>query len=535
MPRLFPHPAALAAVLLSAAPALADGPAGRWKLRLPFDDQTVTFLLNFAEADGKWVGDFIGSTAKLQQEPKFTALDVKGDAVTFTLSFSGREFIAFDGRLAKDGKKLSGSYSQFGGPLKLADLYPSKLKKLDDPVELARETVAQVEAGPDLFDAGFAVLAKAADKKVPVEEVRGVADKLGKAAGDYGPRWERSVAVKLAATLAPQAGFADVALAQARRAERMLADDAPVAIQMEVLDTMAGALTRAGKADEAKKYTATVQKLEAKDYADSQKALGFTPEPFKGRKGKGDRVVLFEVFTGSEAGPAAAAELASHGLLRSFQPTEVIVLTYHLPAPLPDPLLSADTMDRLAVYAEMIRTVPVVLVNGKPGPRGGGAAAAAKDRYADYRDVAVEQLDTMAKAKLTLTAAPGEKGTYTAKATVADLEAPGEKVFLRFVLAEEKVRYAGASGVRYHQMVVRGMPGGAKGFPLTKKAAEQTVTVNPAEVREKLNKYLDEFAKTEGEFPRPDRPLALTVLKLVAMIQNDATGEVLQAAQVDLK
>ena len=31
-----------------------------------------------------------------------------------------------------------------------------------------------------------------------------------------------------------------------------------------------------------------------------------------------------------------------------------------------------------------------------------------------------------------------------------------------------------------------------------------------------------------------DRPLALTNLKLVAFVQNDATGEILQAAQVSL-
>ena len=61
------------------------------------------------------------------------------------------------------------------------------------------------------------------------------------------------------------------------------------------------------------------------------------------------------------------------------------------------------------------------------------------------------------------------------------------------------------------------------------------MTIDKAEVRAKLEKFLDEFAKQEGEFPKPDRPLALDNLKLVALVQNDATGEVLQAVQVDLK
>ena len=70
---------------------------------------------------------------------------------------------------------------------------------------------------------------------------------------------------------------------------------------MEVFDTLARVAEKAGKPDEAKKYAAMVQKLEARDYAEFAKtALGFTPEEFKGRKGKGDRAVLVEVFTGSE-------------------------------------------------------------------------------------------------------------------------------------------------------------------------------------------------------------------------------------------
>jgi hypothetical protein len=83
-------------------------------------------------------------------------------------------------------------------------------------------------------------------------------------------------------------------------------------------------------------------------------------------------------------------------------------------------------------------------------------------------------------------------------------------------------------------MVVRAMPGGPKGFPLTKKSHEETVSVNPDEVRATLTKYLDDFQKGEGQFPRADRPLALRNLKLVALVQNDATKEIMNAVQVDL-
>jgi hypothetical protein len=528
--------AAWLAVLLAADAARADPPlTGRWKFRVEEPGQPpITFLFAFSESDGKWVGDYIGSTAKLAREPQFSSLQVSGDAVKFTLTFAGREFLSFDGLMAKDGKKVAGSVSQFAGPLRLAELYPSKLKKLDDPIDLAREDLTQLEAGQELFDAGYTVLGAAAAKKLPAEEVRGIADRLAKASGPYGPRWERTVALKLANTLAGQGGFADVALTQARRAERMLSGDSPAAAQMEVFDTLAQVLAKAGKGDEAKKYTAMVAKLEARDYAEFAKTgLGFTPEAFKGRKGKGDRAVLFEVFTGTDCAPCAAVDLAAQGLLRAFKPAEVIVLEYHLPVSGPDPLMCPDGMERFESYN--LKAAPTVRINGKPGPQVPGPASAAEEKYKELREQAEKQIEATAPLKLTVTVAPGEKSTFTAKATVSDLESPGEKVALRFVLVEERVRFAGQSGVPYHAHVVRAMPGGAKGFPLTKKSQEQSVTIDPADVRVKVNKFHDDFGRPEGEAPRSDKLLALANLKLVALVQNDATGEVLQAVQVDLK
>src|SRR5262249_48345152 len=151
-------------------------------------DQVITFLFAFSESEGNWVGDFIGSSAKLQREPQFGSIAVAGDNLKFALKFGDREFLSFDGVVSKDGKKITGSVSQFGGQLKLTELYPSKLKKLDDPVELAREDLTQHDTGPELYEAGYTVLGQAAAKKLPAEEVRGVADKLAKAAASYGPR-----------------------------------------------------------------------------------------------------------------------------------------------------------------------------------------------------------------------------------------------------------------------------------------------------------------------------------------------------------
>ena len=138
-----------------------------------------------------------------------------------------------------------------------------------------------------------------------------------------------------------------------------------------------------------------------------------------------------------------------------------------------------------------------------------------------------------------MTATASLKGDeLTIKAIVADLQKPGDKVSLRLALAEERVRYQGGNGIRYHHAVVRAMPGGPKGFPLPKASGEQTVSLKLADVRAANNKSLDDFAvdlkKQGADFAFGARPMDLKNLRVVAFIQNDETNEVLQAVQVEV-
>ena len=527
-------------LLFAAGPARAADapPAGTWKLHVPLaPNQDVTFLLAFAEAGGKWGGEYLAGSQPLRGEPKLDGVAVNGPHVRFTLRLADRDFVSFDGMAAKDGKKIDGSISLFGAPPLLTELRPSKLKKLDDPFALARENLAQAEDGPALFDAAFDVLGQAAAKKLTPDEVRGIAEKATRAAGAYGPRWERAVTLRLASALLSQEGMAEVALAQARRAERMIADDDDPATVLNTLELLARGLTLAGKPDEARPFLARVAKLEARDYQDYVKAHPpFKADEFKGRAGKSDRAVLVEILSGAECPPCVAIDLAGDVVLKTYKPTEAIVLNYHYHVPGPDPLTGPDGAERVEVLARQLREpgFPVVFVDGRVGPRSGGPLAAAEAKYRELRKLIDADLEKPAGAKVALTAT--KQDGWALKAVVSGLEAPGDKTVLRFVLAEDRVRYKGGNGLRYHHMVVRAMPGGSRGFPLTKKAQEHTVTVDPAKVRESLAKYLDTVAKSEvGDFPSPDRPLELKALKAVAFVQNDATGEVLQAAQIDLE
>jgi len=525
-------------LLLSFSLPLAAGadptpPAGFWKLYLPGEDDVI-FMLAFTEQDGKWVGDYLTANTKLRAEPKVKSLKVNGDNVQYIVEFGGRDLISFDGVLSKDKKKISGSLSLGGGKLMLSEMYPTKLKNLDDSFEVARETLAQVEGGQKMFEAAVDVLAKAGAKKVPADEVRGILDRVNKSAGNHGPRWEREITLRLAEALAGQEGLGDLAVAQAKRAERLLTDNDDAITRLKTLEAVSSALTKAGKPDEAKPYAAQIAKLEARDYADYAKSQ-FKVDAFTGRKAKSDRAMLVEVFTGAECPPCVAVDLAFDGLMKAYKPTDVVLLQYHLHIPGPDPLTSPDSVKRVEeYYADQVRGTPTIFIGGKLGEAGGGPSAAAEKKYSAFRKQIEEGLEKAPGAKLGLTVAKADKGGFTAKATVSDLDTPGEKVMLRFALAEERIRYTGGNGLRYHHMVVRAMPGGVKGFPLTKKTGEQTVTFDPEALRKELSKYLDNAAKEDGPFPHPDRPLSLKNLKLVAFIQDDATREILQAVQVDV-
>ena len=59
------------------------------------------------------------------------------------------------------------------------------------------------------------------------------------------------------------------------------------------------------------------------------------------------------------------------------------------------------------------------------------------------------------------------------------------------------------------------------------------MTVDLDALRQKLIAYLDDYAK-EYPFSDSDRPLELKNLHVVALVQNDDSGAVLQARQVEV-
>jgi hypothetical protein len=524
-------PTLLVGLVAMTGAARAQAPAGTWKLPLPGGQ--LTFLIQLEQKGGKWNGQVLGTS--VPNFPKTTLADiaVNPDSLRFNLRLQGQE-ISFDGKLPPDPKtgKIAGSLMLRADQTMLLHLEPSKLKSFDK-YDFAKETVEQSSDALAVANAAVDLLKQAAEKKAKIEEVRGWADKAYKSAEAYGPRWQRSIAVRLAQALAPQKSFGALAVEYARKAERLLDESDDAGVQMSVLEAVVQVMNQAGKGSDAKELQARLSKLEQKDFEEYLKKAPVKAEKFTGRKGKSDRAALVELFTGAECPPCVAADVAFDALEQTYKPSDVILMQYHLHVPGPDPLTNPDTMARAQAYGRKLEGTPTVFFNGKPGAGGGGPLQGGRKKYAEYREVIEPLLEKPAEAKIQLTATRSGS-TINAKVSLSDVAKTGESVRLRLFLVEDHVRYTGGNGQRYHHCVVRASLGGANGIAVTKKSLDHEAKINLDELRAKLNQYLDDYAKEE-EFPKADRPMSLKNLRVVAFVENDDTSEVMQAAQVEVK
>ena len=397
--------------------------------------------------------------------------------------------------------------------------------------QLYQEMVEKRAADPAAADAALQLLRRAAKDKTSAEQVQKLAGVVKAAAAQRGPRYETEAITQLAEILAGEKGFATQALEFATAAEKFLNQKSSAEQQVRVLTVLETAQRKAGKTVEAELTAGRVAKLETMlDQEYLAKMPPFKPETYEGRKDKSDRVVVMELFTGAQCPPCVAADLGFDGLEKTYKPTEVVFLQYHLHIPGPDPLTNPTTEARAKHYD--VNSTPTTLFNGKKDALGGGGIANSKGKYTQYRGIIDKLLEEPAKAEVSLDARR-QGDTINIKTKVSKLEQPGDKVRLRVALVEEAIRYVGGNKLRFHHMVVRSMPGGVEGTKLNEKESEHTSTVDLAKVRASLSKYLDEAA-VKRPFPKPDRPMALKNLKVIAFVQDDESGEILQAAIADL-
>ena len=511
----------LASFVLAVPTALlaADPPAGTYKISLPFQGgDRALWLLKFEEKDGKWIGT---ATPGPEVIPAMVeGLKIEKGILSFTLNL-GKAGFNFVGRLPKEkDAKILGTVTM-RGDVSPAILEPTTLPSLE-PYDVSREVLTKSTRDTEIIQAAIACLGSVEAKKVKPEEAKVWAEKAVKAAETYGPRLKRSIVLEIAETLGNQEGFAGLALEFAELAEKAIdpTNDNPTQ-QKRVLTVLADALDKAGKKEDAKKIRERNDKISS-----------ILAKPFPGRKGKSDRVVLVELFTCAQQMGSVATDQAFNAVFDSYKRSDVILLQYHLNQPGPDPLTNPETEARAKFY-ETSRNTPAIFLSGGKAMIGPGGNGESQARFDQMNEALAELLEKPTKLRLTVTAT--RKGSkIDIKTDVADLQETGPDVRLRVVLVEDEVAYTGANKMTKHIQVVRHFPNGAAGTAMKAKAATETHTVDLDMVRKNLKAYLDKTNEATP-FPTKDRPLDLKKLRVVAFVQNDETGEVLNAVQVEVK
>ncbi|MFC1530499.1 hypothetical protein ACFL6R_07295, partial [Gemmatimonadota bacterium] len=167
------------------------------------------------------------------------------------------------------------------------------------------------------------------------------------------------------------------------------------------------------------------------------------------------KVVLAELFTGSECPPCLGADLGFDRLLEHFPNSALAVLQYHEHVPLPDPMANPHTRTRIDYYGA--RGTPSVYIDGRGLPLGGGSADAADRLYEAYRnggrriallDTIERQLIEAPQLEIELNARRSGS-SLSVTAGVRALENLEERAGLRLhiALVERQLDYRGHNGL----------------------------------------------------------------------------------------
>ena len=413
-------------------------------------------------------------------------------------------------------------------------------KEADEQVPaLYNELLARHADSPALIDAMQNLLASKGNAKLSAAEAGTWLQAVDKVSAPHGSRYRLDVLSKLSGLLAQREGLQPIALEAAERAAAGMTDRTTTSQKAKVYKSLRAAQEKSGKADLARLTDAKLAKLE--DLLDLEylaKVPPFKPTKFPGRKEEANRVVVMELFTGAQCPPCVAADAAFDGLLKAYKPSDLVLIQYHMHIPGPDPLTNPSTIARWEYYRKLheraILGVPTALFNGKPTAAGGGPLSNAEAVFKEFRKLIDPFLDEVTPVKLTgEVTSTGDK--LSIKVSADGIKEPGDNIRLRLLLVEESIRYVGGNGIRFHHHVVRDTPGGVDGVALKESKGTASAEVDLKVLRAKLAKYLDDYAANEGEFSNPDRPLALKNLRVMAIVQDDSTGQILQGLQLHVK
>jgi len=169
------------------------------------------------------------------------------------------------------------------------------------------------------------------------------------------------------------------------------------------------------------------------------------------------RVVLAELFTGSECRPCTAADLAFDRILEEYSRETVVMLVYHVDIPTRDPMSISDNFHRMDYYAGGIsyRNAPQAYFGGDRVQRGQGGP---RGRTSNYFNRAQRLIEASAGEPA---GAEIEGRTYLGfeggeiEIEIEPIVDSDDELRFHLVLYEDRIQYTGANQVSEHRYVVR--------------------------------------------------------------------------------
>jgi hypothetical protein len=414
------------------------------------------------------------------------------------------------------------------------EIAEARKKADEESPALYREVVEKHADSPAALDAALNLLRSAAKQKMTADEAAKLVVVVRKQSEPYGAQFMIVTLAPIAETLANQKGVESAALAAIEPAVSALNESCSVGLQSRVLTAYQTALSKNGKTSDAKLLEPRIAKLEKiLDDEYLTKVPPFKPEAFSGRKDKAaNQTVVMELFTGAQCPPCVAADVAFDALGKAYSHHDLILIQYHMHIPGPDPMVNPDTIARWDYYKGLTGT-PSTIFNGKTeNLRGGGPMGMSESKFKQYRDVIDPLLEK--STPITIAGKANRSGDKISISVDVKRESASDNLKLRLLVVEDVVKFVGGNSLRFHHHVVRGMPGGAAGVELKGTEFHHSATADITDIRSGLDSYLTKFAE-DKPFPQPGRPLEMKNLKVIALVQNDETREIVQAAEFEIE
>jgi hypothetical protein len=237
------------------------------------------------------------------------------------------------------------------------------------------------------------------------------------------------------------------------------------------------------------------------------------------------------LFTGAQCPPCVAADIAFDALDKSYTSGDLILLQYHLHIPGPDPLTNAHSEMRAKYYG--INSTPSAYIDGASGPAVGGFKPNAQSAFNKLSAALNENRSTdFASASLVIKSRKLEN-EFILDVQHDKIDKP-QQLLLRLILVENSVRYQGRNGQRIHHQVVRYFLGDPKGIAISSSKGSLEISVNTSMIKSELETFL-ELSNKRRPFLDDERPLELSNLSVIGLLQHIETKEIVQAAKVPLK